>query len=523
MTRCRTCGQDWPDSYLNCPDDGTSLHSTEVIDSEPEVTAVAQASVLSASALSARLEPGSRAGDYLIEEVLGEGGMATVYAASHSVIGKKAAVKVMSNRYLFDDSAVTRFVREARAVNEISHPNIVDIFDFGNTPDGRCFLAMERLNGRSLAERLGDGPLPVEHVIAMGLQICDALEAAHARGIIHRDLKPGNVFFVEQAGDPIRVKLLDFGIAKVLDETGDDDSVTQTGQLIGTPAYIAPEQVNSEPATSKSDVYSLGIVLFEALTAQRPFRAQGAMNLLVARVKDDAPRLKTVWPECPRKLDTLIASMLERTPERRIDLDGVRDALRGYSESDDAVVTPALRRSLGTSNRRALAYAGALLVFVCSIAGWALLNRGQVVKAPPPLEEIAQPVVAAVVPDETLAPEGKGEPPTQDGAVVEPSPPTTPPKRARRTDGGRSKPASRVTGFGELTVNARPWVRVRVDGGPVKETPVRQLRLSAGNHSIQFANEDASFRQSRRIRVRRDERIEIFVDVPKGSVNVRRK
>src|SRR5205814_4386670 len=175
---------------------------------------------------------------------LGEGGMGMLYRAEHEVLGRKAAVKVIKKEYITDEQMAGRFEQEARAVAKIGHPHLIDIFDIGRTPDERLYYVMELLEGRSLSARIKEERLDFASFMAILIDACQALEAAHALHIVHRDLKPDNVFLVERPGEPPFAKVLDFGIAKVL---GTDEAVqskfTRTGSIIGTPQYMSPEQV----------------------------------------------------------------------------------------------------------------------------------------------------------------------------------------------------------------------------------------------------------------------------------------
>ncbi|HEX9102164.1 MAG TPA: serine/threonine-protein kinase, partial [Polyangia bacterium] len=234
--------------------------------------------------MACKLEPGTIVGEYRIEEKIGEGGMATIYGATHPLLGKQAAIKVMSPALSADAAAVARFALEARAVSRIGHPNIVDVFGFGRLPDGRSYFVMERLHGETLYDRLWkqQGPLPLPEVLDILAQICDALEAAHEKGIIHRDLKPDNVFIVADPETPggERCKVLDFGIAKVL-AGGHDAPRTRTDVVMGTPAYMAPEQCRrAADVDEKVDVYALGVILFQAVAGRAPFLAADPVSLM---------------------------------------------------------------------------------------------------------------------------------------------------------------------------------------------------------------------------------------------------
>ena len=269
------------------------------------------------------LHPGTPIGEYVIEGKVGEGSMGEVYRAVHPFIGKRAAVKVMRGSLTRSPDAVARFTREAQAVGRLGHPNIIDAFSFGCLPDGRCYLVMEWLQGESLATRLARGPLGFIEACELFEQACHALESAHANGIIHRDLKPDNIFLSHVPGGTARIKLLDFGVAKLAEV---QEELTRTGALVGTPAYVSPEQARSSQLDWRTDIYSLGVVLFHALSGRLPFEAPG-MAVLGMHLKAMAPRIRQLRPDIPPRIDELLARMLEKDPTRRPMLREVRHAL----------------------------------------------------------------------------------------------------------------------------------------------------------------------------------------------------
>lgn len=272
------------------------------------------------------LAPGTRVGEYVVEQKIGEGGMGAVFAATHPIIGKKAAIKVISPTLCADPSAVQRFVQEAKSVNRIGHIHIVDIFSFGELPDGRSYFVMEWLQGRSLAQRIAAGGLTLGESVEILDQVADALEAAHDKGIIHRDLKPDNVFLVDVRGGRQLVKLLDFGIAKLADP-GNSVAMTRTGIMMGTPAYVSPEQARGKTVGPATDIYSLGVMAFEMVCGRLPFQAEGAMDMVMKHISEPPPRPSSLWPDIPASLETMILRMLEKEPERRPPLAEVRTCL----------------------------------------------------------------------------------------------------------------------------------------------------------------------------------------------------
>jgi len=261
------------------------------------------------------LLPGAMAGPWRVERELGRGGMGAVYAVVHDEIGKRAALKVV-HRKLMPGFNSDRMLLEARVVNQVGHPNIVDIFETGHLADGRPYIVMERLSGQPLSVRADEGKLLPDQVIAILLQICDALIAAHAAGIVHRDLKLDNVFLSDNPDDPStpRVKLLDWGIAKVIHH---EVKHTIEGQLMGTPQYLSPEQARGQAVSPETDVYSLGVMAYELFLEQLPFEAETAAEVMAMHLRATPPPPSDLWPDVPPELEQLLLAMLAKSPERR--------------------------------------------------------------------------------------------------------------------------------------------------------------------------------------------------------------
>ncbi|MEM1418118.1 MAG: serine/threonine-protein kinase, partial [Myxococcota bacterium] len=255
---------------------------------------------------------GRHLGPWRIVAQLGAGGMGTVYYAEHGVIGRRAAIKVLNSAVSAIPDVVERFFDEARTVNDIRHPNIVDITDFG-VLEGQYYLVMELLEGETLAERIEEkGPMALETARSLAGQVALALHAAHERGVIHRDLKPENIFLTNHADYPDRVKVLDFGIAKLLGDGGEASRKTQTGVIMGTPAYMSPEQcVGDDHLDRRSDVYSLGIVAFEMFAGRTPFEADNFGRFVLAHVHEEPPRLDSLV-EVPGAVADVLAKALEK-------------------------------------------------------------------------------------------------------------------------------------------------------------------------------------------------------------------
>lgn len=262
------------------------------------------------------IPPGAKAGPWVVERELGRGGMGAVYAVVHEEIGKRAALKVVHRRLLVPGFNTERITLEAKVVNQVGHPNIVDIFETGTFADGRPYIVMERLEGQALSTRADEGKVLPDQIIGILLQVCDALIAAHAAGIVHRDLKLDNIFLVDNVEDPShpKVKLLDWGIAKVINH---DVKHTIEGQLVGTPQYLSPEQARGAEVTPQTDVYSLGVMAYELFLEQLPFEAETSAEIMAMHLRVAPPPPSEVWPDVPPQLEDLLLAMLAKQPEHR--------------------------------------------------------------------------------------------------------------------------------------------------------------------------------------------------------------
>jgi eukaryotic-like serine/threonine-protein kinase len=256
------------------------------------------------------------AGRYRIRQLLGAGGMGVVWTAEHLQLGRLVALKVMLSSASASDEMRNRFVNEARAAAAIGHPNIVDVFDLG-FHDNCAFIAMEKLEGEELERRINrSGPLPVEDAIRIGIELAEAIGAAHERGIIHRDLKPANVFLATRGRHRDVVKVLDFGIAKLAQSS--TDVQTKTGAVFGSPLYMAPEQLrDAKSVDSLADVYALGGILYAMLAGHPPFDAPTLQQLFYDIVSSPPVPLRTERPEVPQWLDDVVLACLEKRPSDR--------------------------------------------------------------------------------------------------------------------------------------------------------------------------------------------------------------
>jgi eukaryotic-like serine/threonine-protein kinase len=265
-------------------------------------------------------------GRYRIEQVIGEGGMGTVYQAEHTLMRKRFAIKVLHPEMTRLPEVVARFEREAMAAAHIEHPNVASATDFGKLEDGAFFLVLEFVQGRSLREALDDGPLAALRAVHIGCQIASALVRAHSLGIVHRDLKPENVMLVERDGDPDFAKVLDFGIAKVpvgeIVKSGPSPSrqaLTQLGMVYGTPEYMAPEQALGQEVDARADLYALGVMMYEMITGLRPFEAESAVTLLGMQVTQPPPSFQQRAPSVtvPDGIEAAVMELLEKEPSAR--------------------------------------------------------------------------------------------------------------------------------------------------------------------------------------------------------------
>jgi len=260
-------------------------------------------------------------GNYRAISLLGEGGMGAVYLAEHPGIGRRVAVKVLHKNYIRDENLLTRFLNEARAANAIRHPNIIEILDSGTIADGTPFLVMELLEGESLGTRIRRvGALPLPTAVEFCYQTASALGAAHKKGIVHRDLKPDNLYVVPDSHDPDRerIKVLDFGIAKLQQGSANDSVKTRTGTLMGTPIYMSPEQCRGIRAIDhRSDIYSLGIIFFEMLCGQPPFVSEGFGDLVNMHLNVAAPAPSSQNAKVSPAIDAIVLKMLSKNPDDR--------------------------------------------------------------------------------------------------------------------------------------------------------------------------------------------------------------
>jgi serine/threonine-protein kinase len=264
------------------------------------------------------LSAGTAVGEYVVEGKIGQGAFGSVWKATHPLIGKVGAIKVLARRYSVDPEIVSRFVAEARAVNQIRHRNIIDIFSFGQLPDGRHYYVMEYLDGEPLDARIERaGRLSLAEALPILRGIARALDAAHAKGIAHRDLKAENVFLATDPEGAVFPKLLDFGIAKLLAPDDQHKHKTRTGTPVGTPYYMSPEQCRGRDVDHRTDFYAFGVLVHLLLTGGYPFDADDHMSILIAQLQDTPPAASSLVPELPTAIDDAIAWLLAKDPAKR--------------------------------------------------------------------------------------------------------------------------------------------------------------------------------------------------------------
>ncbi len=290
------------------------------------------------------LQPGTIVGPYLIHSTLGSGGGGLVYRAEHRVLGRKVAIKVLHAENAGSQEGLARFVREARVVNLIRHPAIVDIYEFGELPDGRPFFVMELLEGADVNRMIStQGRFTPHEMLEILMPVCSALDAAHTAGVIHRDLKANNVNVTMRDGRCV-VKLLDFGIAKLLDPDEQTAGLTQAGSRLGTATAMAPEQIRGEPVDQRTDIYALGVLIYHMLTGRYPFLAPTAQETDRMNLEAPAPRPSQSVP-VPAALDAVVLRCMEKVPDRRYQsakavLEALKAAVEGGTRGPEPGARP---------------------------------------------------------------------------------------------------------------------------------------------------------------------------------------
>ncbi len=268
-------------------------------------------------------------GEYEISELLGSGGMGVVYKARHVKLNKTVALKMLHPHLAADAVSVKRFGIEARAASMLTHANLIAVYESGVATDGQPYIVMDYIPGKGLDQIIRDeGFMELTRFYHVFRQVCEALEHAHDKGVIHRDIKPSNIMIMQKGADPEYVKVLDFGIARVLQQAPlEQRTVTQSQTIVGSPAYMSPEQCLGQPLDARSDIYSLGVVMYEALTGKTPFSGENPIQVIVQQVRDHATPLLKLRPDLsvPEALESLIMRALDKDPQNRFE--SVREIL----------------------------------------------------------------------------------------------------------------------------------------------------------------------------------------------------
>ena len=321
MRHCTQCGAATPDDARFCPRCGAPI------------IALSAADPLIGKIIAER---------YKLIEKIGQGGSGAIYRGEHTTLHKKVAVKLLHAQLSTDDTALERFRREATTVAEIDNEHILQVLDYGRTDDHRLFFAMELLEGETLTKVIErDKKLPIERAVDVLSQMCEGLIEAHGLGYVHRDLRPRNVFLVNRRGRADFVKLLDFGLAKLISPDGEAKQ-TAMGMTFGDPRYMSPEQARGETLDRRSDIYSLGAIAFEMLTGSPPYTGSGTFEILQQHLDAPVPKVRDVRPECPAWLDAVVQKSLAKKPDGRFDtVAKLLDALKAEQPLPVAAPKPA--------------------------------------------------------------------------------------------------------------------------------------------------------------------------------------
>jgi eukaryotic-like serine/threonine-protein kinase len=321
------------------------------------------------------LAAGTKLGPYEIESPLGAGGMGEVYRAKDTRLDRTVAIKILPTQVSEDSEAKQRFDREARAISSLSHPNICQLYDVGSQ-DGISYIVMECLQGETLADRLEKGPLSLEQMLRYGIEICEGLGTAHRNGVIHRDLKPGNIMLTKTG-----VKLMDFGLAKPVSITSSPSGLTATsappgkshpltmqGTIVGTLQYMSPEQIEGKEADTRSDIFSLGCVLYEMATGKRPFEGKSTASIMAAVLEREPIAISTVTPALPVTLDRVVKACLAKDPDERLQtVQDVKLQLQWLGEEGQASGSQARPEASGTGRLQRRERVVWLVTMLCAL------------------------------------------------------------------------------------------------------------------------------------------------------------
>jgi eukaryotic-like serine/threonine-protein kinase len=348
--------------------------------------------------LSADLYVGKTIGDrYEVQDMLGQGGTSIVYRAYHKQLKRLVAIKMLKAHLVIDDDSKRRFEQEARAVSCLTHPNVITVFDVGVSRHSEPYIVMEYLKGTALCDLISQqGKLDPAEAVHIFSQCCAALAHAHMKEVIHRDVKPSNIMLIETEEDRHTVKILDFGLAKLHSFTGEFQRLTKTGEVFGSPVYMSPEQCTGKKVDARTDIYSMGVVMYETLIGRPPFKQKSSIDIIRQQIKESPRALSAVAPDVkiPAPLEAIVFRCLSKSPQDRFDsMDELKAALDALGlkraprqptisaekqpESADLFVPPSLAPDKESGQKkRALIAAGALsLLFLTIIALVACLLR----------------------------------------------------------------------------------------------------------------------------------------------------
>ncbi len=489
-------------------------------------TAVTEVEVTATGPVVTAETPRVYANRFRLIEMVGKGGMGEVWRARDTTLGEDVAVKILPP-FRPDEPDVERFKREIITARRISHPNVMRVFEFGTHEKGG-FISMELLAGGTLADRIANGPIPIPDAVRISLAVADGLVAAHEAGIVHRDVKPQNVLF-DDSGRP---KLADFGLARLSDATA-----TTVG-FSGTPQYMSPEMADGRELTTKSDVYSLGILLFEIFTGRRPFSADTLVRMVMLHQQEAPPSPRAFRPDLPEAIEQVILSALEKEPTARPSSEDLRNALRAASEGmplpriapkpavsvrapvslDAYTIDPRTQPSAPKSRKpktRTMYALGTALGVLCVLAAYPFIRSRETAAptpAPTPLAIATAPAtaVASATATSTATPHVATPTPTALVKVISTPRPTPAPTK---------RPA--VAGSGTLLVRSFPWVKVVVDGVVVDEqTPMQPRKLEAGTHRVVLSNPAHKFTRSLTVQVEAGKQTTVVADPAAGTARV---
>ena len=372
MKYCPVCERKYPDDVSACEHDGVTLKTTAVVE-DPLLGKTIR-------------------GKYRVVKKLGAGGMGAVYLAEQLSIGRRVALKVLQREFAMNDEFIKRFHQEARLVGSLNHRHVITIYDFDQADDGSLFIAMEYVEGRNLKSIIHEGPLKLSRALRFAVQIAEGLSAAHRAGVIHRDIKPENIMILQGLEE---VRVMDFGISRLRD-TETLDRLTRPGMIMGTPAYMAPEQIEGHEVDEKSDIYAFGVVLYEMLTGETPFKAPTPTALLMKHIKELPVPLRQLRADVPGGVEHLVMQTLEKQPERRQSaMEEIAIELRRIErvfidEVPQTLIIPAP----GRMRKRSLVLAGSIVLTVVIAGSVGVIGKRFYGEVPSSTSSVLHPFLA---------------------------------------------------------------------------------------------------------------------------------